>query len=124
MSKIIQAVNAMISNHKLIDPVIRVDYSGELFFLYKGKHKWSISKAGTDQKDYYLHYYPGNQDLATLANFSEDQWRGFSEIVTYKSLEIGTREAFNSMQELYTIVSEKLFGMDDVLDDIIGDDQY
>ena len=43
----------------------------------------------------------------------------FSECVSYSSKEIGTREAFESLSELYHLLTEKLYGIDRVLDDII-----
>lgn len=112
----------MVSNQDQIGSVIR-GYSGnELFFEYGGKHKWSIIK--NQKKEYFLHYYPGDQMLDDLAGWPEEEWHEFGEMVSYNTRELGTKEAYDSLSELYTAVQEKLFGMDKVLDDIIGDDLF
>ena len=49
------------------------------------------------------------------ANFSQD-------CVNYNSRNISYHEAKLSFEELYQTVYEKLYGVDDVLDEIIGDD--
>jgi len=43
-------------------------------------------------------------------------------MVVYKDSEIGTREARASFTELYSLLTEKVYGVDEVLDDIIADD--
>ncbi|MFL9976056.1 hypothetical protein [Paraburkholderia graminis] len=117
MSKIVQAVNSMIANKELISDVVRGD--AETFFRYKNKYTWSISKR---DDGYTLWLYPGKQSIDELldAEASSD-WRGV-EMVVYKDSEIGTKEAKASFSELYTVVKEKLYGVDRVLDDIISDD--
>lgn len=122
MSRIIKAVNAMISNQDKIGHVIRGYRGNEIFFQYGGKHKWSISK--NPKNEYYLHYYPSNQKLEELAGWPDEAWHEFNEIVSYNTKDLGTKEAHDSLSELYTIVQEKLFDMDKVLDDIIGDDLF
>ncbi|WP_444932875.1 hypothetical protein [Microbulbifer sp. JTAC008] len=122
MSKIVKAVNAMVSNQDLIGPVIRGSHGTELFFKYAGKHKWSIIKNMSG--DFYLHYYPGKFDLEEMAGWPDEEWHDFSEMVSYNTNELGTKEAHASLSELYTAVQEKLFGMDQVLDDIIADDLF
>ena len=117
MSRIIQAVNAMISNADKISQVI-YGYNDELFFMYAGKYKWSIIKGSKDI--FYLHYYPGKQDLEDLAAIKS--WEGFREIVSYNSQDLGTKEAHDSLSELYNLIQEKLFKIDKVIDDIIKDD--
>ena len=122
MSKIIKAVNSMISNEVHIGPVIRGYEGSEFFFMYGRKYKWSIIR--NQKNDYYLHYYPGDQDLEQLASWPEEAWHEFGEMVSYNSRELGTKEAHDSLSELYTVIQEKLYGMDEVLDDIIGDDSF
>lgn len=112
--KIVQVMNAMISNPEKISNVLQND--GEYYFLYDKKHKWSIKSLGDN---YTLFFYPTNtlsiEQLAT-----NDDWVNFSEVVSYTSQEIKTREATESFSELYQIVSEKLYGLDDIFDEIIG----
>lgn len=121
MSKIVQAVNAMINNPKLITKVIQGH--DELFFLYKNKYKWSMTERdGT----HFLWYYPGDETLEELAMFEPQDWGdGIADgiaVVTYRDTEIGTREAKSSFLELYTLLKERLYGVNDALDDIISDD--
>lgn len=119
MSKIIKAVNAMLSNQHWIGSVIRGCVGTELFFKYRGIYKWSIIKGSKD--DYYLHYYPGKQELEDLAAWPEDAWHEFSDMISYNTKDLGTKEAYDTLSELYTVVQEKLYGMDRVLDEIIDD---
>lgn len=122
MSKLIQAVNAMIANANQIKPVLRGASNGEYFFMYGGKHKWSISK--NSKGEFFLTYYAGTQSLADLAALREEEWIDFNEMVVYNSRDLGTREAIDSFRDLYSLVQERLFGVDAVLDDIIGDDPF
>jgi hypothetical protein len=122
MSKIVKAINAMVSNQKLIGNVVRSYDGKEFFFKYDNKHKWSIIK--NEKGDYYLHYYPGDQELEELAGWPDQAWHDFNEMVSYNSKELGTKEALDSLSELYTVVQEKLYKMNEVLDEIIGDDSF
>jgi len=117
MNKIVQAVNAMISNPELITNVI--PSNRETFFLYKGRYKWSIRR--DEDGDYILWYYPVGGRIEDLASIDDgSDWEGVPMVV-YKTAELGTREASASFADLYTMVKEKAYGMDDVLKDIISD---
>lgn len=116
MSKIVQAVNAMISNPDHITNVMR--NNRELFFVYKGKYNWSISKS--EEGEYYLFFYPEDADIARLAHYDGLDWEG-TTMVTYAATEIGTKEANASFAELYTLIKERVYGVNAVLDDIIAD---
>lgn len=115
MSKIVQAVNAMISNPGNITKVIQGER--ELFFLYRDKYKWSMRE---DEKGYVLLFYPGNERLETLASYVGPEWEG-TNMLQYSSEEIGTKEAKASFAELYALLKESVFGVNKVLDDIISD---
>jgi hypothetical protein len=117
--KIVSAANAMISNPGKITSVIPGSTSGELFFLYAEKHKWSIVST-SDGADYSLFYYPTDLSLESLASMEDYQWSDFSYMIRYSSKDIGTKEAKDTFAELYTIVKERLFGVDDVLTEIIN----
>lgn len=119
MSKIVIAVNVMLSNPKKISEVIETPIGAEIFFRYDRKHKWSIIESGNGSHT--LIYYPGPQALEYLAQLDPDEW-GNVKMVSYRAEDIGTREALSSFAELYSVVKEKLFGMDEVLDDIIDSD--
>ncbi|RYC67383.1 hypothetical protein [Spirosoma sordidisoli] len=116
MYKIVAAVNSMIENQHLIEPVIK-SASGGLFFTYNSKFKWSIIE--NEQGIFSLFYYPGNQSLEELAAYTYDDWRKFKEEVVYSTQELKTKEAIESFSELYKILQTKVFGIDSVLDDII-----
>jgi hypothetical protein len=117
MSKIVQAVNAMVANPQKITNVLGRP-EGEIFFLYKEKYKWSMDKRDAD---YWLWFYPGKQALQALARYENEEWEDVP-MVTYKASEIGTREAKASFADLYTLLTEKLHGIHEVLDDIIKDE--
>lgn len=116
MSKIVQAVNAMISNPSQITSVMK--NGKELFFLYKGKYKWSIGK--NDQNEYYLYFYPGREEIQHLAHYEPSDWEG-TPMVSYSDTDIGTKEATSTFAELYTQIKERVYGVNQVLDDIIAD---
>ena len=118
MSKIVQAINSMISHPELIEQVLQGE--NEIFFLYKKKYKWSMRE--NNKGEYYLYYYPSSIDLEVLSNFNADDWQDFSQMVIYKDADLGTKEAKASFCELYSLIREKVFGVDKVLDDIIGED--
>ena len=91
---------------------------GELYFIYKNRYKWSVQRDRNG--DISLHYYPGEQSIEQLAKFESFEWDDV-DVVTYSSKEIGTREAMSSFLELYTLIKERLFKVNEVLDDIISD---
>jgi len=115
MSKIVQAVNAMISNPEKIGRVVRGEE--EFFFLYNNKYKWSMA-----QRDggYALWFYPGNETLDDLAVSEQSGDWDNTPMVTYSTTEIGTKEAKSSFSELYTLLKEKVYGVNAALDDIIA----
>jgi hypothetical protein len=117
MSKIVQAVNAMISNPQSVTSIIPgSEDRDELFFSYKNKHNWSI---GSRDGDLFLWFYPGDQKIEHLAKRAGD-W-GAIPIVIYNASEIGTKEAKQSFSELYGLLKERLYGVDIVLNEIISD---
>jgi len=113
--KIVSAVNAMIANSDRISDVTPGS-NGEVFFKYGGKYNWSIKQ---DFEGVKLWFYPGNRELRELATFNGHDWESFADYVFYSADEIGTREGVESFDELYRVVSEKRFGIDKMLDDII-----
>ncbi len=119
MSKIVKAVNAMISNPQNISS-ISIGNDGELFFKYLEKYKWSMRKS--DQQNFFLYFYPGQQTISQLALMDPDEWQHFEELVVYRSDEIGTREAQASFSELFTLLKESKFGVNKMLDEIIDTD--
>jgi len=118
MSKIIQAINTMITNSEKISKAIPGPAEGdEIFFLYDQKHKWSITK--DQNNNYYLHYYSDQQPLESIASYTGPDWDQFTNFITYSTKDLKTREAYESMAELYRVVKEKAYGIDKALDDII-----
>jgi hypothetical protein len=119
MSKIIKAINTMIANSDLISNVTQGDMESECFFKYDSKHTWSIFE--TTQGDVILNYYPEQYEIEKLASIPENDWHECNlQYVTYRSDILGTKEAKDSLKELNSIVREKVYGMDSVLDDIIN----
>jgi hypothetical protein len=115
MSKIVQAVNAMISNPDNITKVLKGN--DEYFFSYKDKYSWSMSRR---EDEHVLWFYPNITHIEELASYEGHEWEDVN-MVTYKDSEIGTREARASFAELFTLLKEKVFGVNKVLDDIISD---
>lgn len=121
MSKIVKAVNAMVSNPDKITHSVKGYHETECFFKYDSKHHWSILKTSDD--NYILNYYPSQPDLNSLANIPDEVWDEHApSSVGYRTKDLAAKEAVDSFRELFSIVNEKLHGMDDVLDEIIGSD--
>jgi hypothetical protein len=118
VSKIVSAVNAMVLSQEKIKPVL-LGISGEYFFMYDGKYKWSMKK--DSDGEVWLWYYPGALTLEQLSGIDGDEWDRVSMVI-YRTSEIPGREAMQSFNELFSILKEKVYGMDEVLKDIIGDD--
>jgi hypothetical protein len=110
----------MIVHSEKISNVLKGINEIEIFFLYDLKHKWSIFKSSS-KDEYNLHYYPGKESLEQLASFTFE-WEEYNDFITYSSEDLKTREAYESMEELYRTVKEKAYGIDKALDDIIADD--
>jgi len=116
MAKIVQVANAMVSNNSKISNVLKNER--EYFFLYNKKYKWSISKS--DDEEYFLHFYP--TDSMTIEELSVfDNWGDFNQFVAYTTNDIKTQEAVETFRELYQIVSDKIYGLDDIFDEIINE---
>jgi len=115
MSKIIRTVNTMIQNSGKITNIIRKE--SEYYFLYNEKYKWSISKP---ESVYYLHYYPFDITIEEISEIEEHEWEAYDS-VSYNTKELKSREAEESFLELYQILKEKIYNMDEVLDEIIKD---
>lgn len=116
MSKIVQVANAIISNPQNITNV--VSGGGELFFLYKDKYRWSIK---ISDGDYFLYFYPGNPKLDNLLHAEHNnQWDNV-EMVAYSTRQIATSEAKQTFSELFNLVKEKAYGIDEAFKDILSD---
>jgi len=119
MNRIVQVINAMISNVDKIDNVSN-QIGSEYYFLYNNKHKWSIIyNAATEE--YLLSLYPSTE--LTLDDIISSEFSGLSNYVpdsiNYKSSDHKSREATESYAELYNIVKSKVFGVDDIFNDIL-----
>jgi hypothetical protein len=119
MSKIVQAVNAMLQKKELISQVIPGEPGTfrEYFFLFNQKYKWSIMYNASDDI-YYLSFYSTDAPLKLLASYPPPELEKFTSMI-YTTQEIGTKEAYQTFRDLYTTIKEKVFGIDKVLDDII-----
>ncbi|MDR2906462.1 MAG: hypothetical protein LBU91_00530 [Bacteroidales bacterium] len=119
MTKIIQVLNSIISDKSKITNVIRGNLGGnsEYYFLYNNKYKWSIAK--NSDEEYFVHLYPETE--LTLSDLADpDTWNHSTvSYVTYSTKDLKTQEAEETFRELYQIVSDKLFGIDDIFNDII-----
>jgi hypothetical protein len=58
--------------------------------------------------------------MSALASILDEDWHNENiNSVLYHSKTLGTKEATDSLAELHSIVNEKVYGMSEVLDDII-----
>lgn len=114
--KIVQVINAMISNQGKISNVKRRE--AEYFFQYDNKYVWSINMI---EDDYVLYLYPDKDaTVERLVAFDDHDFIEYP-YVTYRNKEIKSKESTESFSELYRIVVDKLLGVDLILDDILLD---
>lgn len=116
MSKIVRAVNAMIAHPEKIGDV--TGPGDELYFLFDDKYSWSILRK-SGEVDTKLYLYPNGESPEYLSQVEGWEWDQIS-VVAYDTKDINTKEARDSFAELYTIVKERRFGVDEVLDHIIN----
>ncbi|GAB3381153.1 hypothetical protein [Lysobacter fragariae] len=121
--KIVSAVNAMIANANKISNVCHGNTpNDEVFFVYNEKYKFSVMKAKDDVSVY---FYPGGEALESLAAWDDRDWdQSGVSVVRYSAKELGDKEAMESFSELFRVAKERVYGVDDVLDDIISDLQF
>jgi hypothetical protein len=119
MNRIVQVINAMISNVDKIDNVSKSGYE-RYYFLYNNKHKWAISY-DENNDDYFLTLYPVKDlTISQIIDFEDSQCINEPlDSVIYKSSDQKSREATESYAELYNIVKSKVFGVDDIFNDIL-----
>ena len=113
--KIVQVINSIITNKSKISNVLRND--SEYFFVYNSKYKWSITKSDKTD-DYFIHFYP--TDIMNIEQLANNQdWNSFPHYVSYKTEDLKTKEALETFRELYQIVADKVYGIDDIFNEII-----
>lgn len=123
MSKIVQVVNTMLNNPSKITNVQKKH--DVIFFNYIHEQLWGIFKQDNDQ--IILSIYP-QKDLPItvndLVNMDDLDWKLTPPTsIAYSSESLKASEALESFTELYKVIIEKLYGIDDIFDQIIQDGQ-
>lgn len=113
--KIVSAAIAMLSKKDLISNVVEGIDGSEYFFLFAGKHKWSITKSANQHS---LFFYSTRLSVDELSNYREEEWENFKGMIRYSSKEIGG-EAVKVFDELYEYLSNRAVGIEEALDEII-----
>lgn len=122
MSKIVKAINSMIVNQNKISEVCLSPFSEvgtELFFEYDKKYIWSVMRK--EEGDFVVYYYPNCKSARQMSEVPYE-YLGNYPVVAYGAEELGSKEAKSSVRELFNLLRQKLYNIDMVLDDIIGDD--
>jgi hypothetical protein len=123
--KIISAINAMISKPNKIGKIFGDPENSKFyFFVFDGKYVWSIAE---NKGVYYLCLYPQRkvatlsaEDYAKMLSRMRDEEQNFEDSVCYNTKELKTQEAVESFTELFKLIQERQYGVDAMLDDIIG----
>ena len=113
-SRLIDALRVMASDPSEISELIKA--GDDYYFVFKGR-AWSITKTSDD--GFYVFFYPDRTpNLKLIAERSAEGDESL-DFLTFKQFEFQPRDraAFTS---LYDAVSAKHFGLDSVLDDILG----
>lgn len=107
------AINSMIHN---INEIYEITESkGEYFFKYK-EYIWSVYGLDDEVVLTYFPYCRKIDDAISKVNYE----REYSNI-RYKSGDFKSVEDIESFNELYRKIKERVYNVDKVLDDIIGD---
>ncbi|MDA6068661.1 hypothetical protein NJT12_03420 [Flavobacterium sp. AC] len=122
--KIVLVINSIISHQEKISNIIA--NGDEIFFLYDGKHKWSVDKIAEEYIDTYIvNFYPqdGNENkVQTLEQIIDLKMFGSPvRMATYTTRQYSTTEAYETFKDLYEIVFNKVYGIDDIFDSIISE---
>jgi hypothetical protein len=128
MSRIIQAINSMIINRDQITETS--EYKSEYFFKFLN-YVWSIKSISSDSifdmfhnqirsstEDYILTYYPGYTSVSSALN--DVIQNKTIKVVRYSDDTFKSQEATESFRDLYKTITEKVYNLDNVLDDIIS----
>ena len=116
MNKIIQVINVMISNAQKVTNVI-VNKEDEFFFIYNKNHKWSITEDENDGS-VSLFLYPDEQIKLEELAFETD-YGVYKKFVAFSSDDFKSKELTESFVELMNLVKNKIYGVDDILDEIL-----
>lgn len=118
MNKIIQTINVIISNSSKISKVFQKN-KNEYFFLYN-KYIWSISYSLLED-NYYIYCYPNNdnfEELVKIENISDSD----INFISYNAKDLNISNALISFKDLYFLIREKSYKVDEIFDDIISDE--
>lgn len=119
--KIVAVVNKMISNGDEITNVVLGATKGDIYFIFAEKFRFSMHSV---DDGYFLYLYP-KTDLSSEELAQASMTVGYSQdipAVAYSSSEINTREALRSFAELFQMLTEKVYGADKILDELLDDD--
>jgi hypothetical protein len=108
----------MIGSEEDIDKVVLGADGDEYFFVFKNKYVWSVASR---ESGFSLYFYPQAlpQEIRGLASRGPGDWDQIV-MVHYFDGDVGAG-ASNAFKRLFDLVKDKSYGMDKVLDDIIGD---
>lgn len=104
----------MISRKELISDVIK-DSQDVYYFVFDKKHKWSIFHNEKDNNVCLIIYPEKNKSIEEIKNAD----LSILSHVVYESADFRTIEAKESFKELYKIIQEKLYDIDQEFDDIL-----
>ncbi len=114
MSKIIETIDSMISNHSRISDIRVV--APKYFFIYDSRVAFCVTFNDVTNT-YTLTLYP---DPTSDYNLIAADWQHYNiPSVTYKSADFNTIEAVASFRSLYNLINGKVFNIDSILDSII-----
>lgn len=123
MSKIVQVVNTMLNNPSKITNVQKKH--DVILFNYLHEQLWGILKQDNDHIIFSI--YPQKDIPITvkdLVKMDDLDWKLTPPVsVAYSSESLKESEALESFTELHKVIIEKLYGIDDIFEQIIKDGQ-
>lgn len=127
---IVMAANAMIENVKKITDVADMNTKDSFVFLYDDKFVWGIRAFANNE--YVLTVYPGYRNINDLLrDFKSSSFQSGAtfekeaiQSVEYSSRKINTKEGYDTFSELYHIIREKRYNVDQILEEIITGSEF
>ncbi len=115
MAKIKEAIQVMVDHADKITSILEDENEREFYFKYNDKYTWSIT-ASPSESDFTVYYYPGGESPQEV----RVHWDEVKSI-RFTTIDESDPEILATFRALYSIVRNRLYDIDGILDAIITD---
>lgn len=118
--RIVEAMRAIADDKEGVTQIIKVGQ--EYYFSYKGRN-WSITRVDPDEDrdyTYFFYFYPGDgKSIEAICEMFSGGFVEPGEYLAFRELDYPTKDR-SAFRDLYSVLDAKYFGLDSVLDEILG----